>query len=92
MVTVTLGYGEDLEKQGKPYELFYMSKVMVQTLCKVAEEQGIPREEDIHLQAKEVKRYENNPPMAFLEQNFFRYQKKTYGKPQRKKAQGTVSS
>lgn len=82
MVTVTLGYGEDLEKQGKPYELFYMSKVMVQTLCKVAEEQGIPREEDIHLQAKEVKRYENNPPMAFLEQNFFRYQKKTYGKPQ----------
>lgn len=82
MVTVTLGYGEDLEKQGKPYELFYMSKVMVQTLRKVAEEQGIPREEDIHLQAKEVKRYENNPPMAFLEQNFFRYQKKTYGKPQ----------
>lgn len=82
MVTVTLGYGEDLEKQGKPYELFYMSKVMVQTLCKVAEEQGIPREEDIHLQEKEVKRYENNPPMAFLEQNFFRYQKKTYGKPQ----------
>ena len=43
MVTVTLGYGEDLEKQGKPYELFYMSKVMVQTLCKVAEEQGIHR-------------------------------------------------
>jgi ATP-dependent helicase/nuclease subunit B len=82
MVTVTLGYGEDLEKQGKPYELFYMSKVMVQTLCKVAEEQGIHREEDIRLQTKEVKRYENNPPMAFLEQNFFRYQKKTYGKLQ----------
>lgn len=82
MVSITLGYGENIEKEPKPYELFYMSKVMAQTICKLAKEQGIQREKDIWLQDKQVKRYEKNPPMAFLEQNFFRYQKKTYEQPQ----------
>ncbi len=82
MVSVTLGYGENLEKEPKPYELFYMSKVMVQNICKLAKERGIKKEEDIRLKEKQVKRYEKNPPMAFLEQNFFRYQKKTYEQPQ----------
>lgn len=82
IVSVTLGYGQNLEEEPKPYELFYMSKVMVQNICKLAKEQGVQREEDIRLKEKTVKRYEKNLPMAFLEQNFFRYQKKTYGKPQ----------
>lgn len=82
IVTATLGKGEEAESASKPYELFYMSKVMVQNLCNMAKEQGIPRKEDILFQDVRVKRYEKNPPMAFLEQNFFRYNKKVYEKTQ----------
>lgn len=82
IVSVTLGYGENLEKEAKPYELFYMSKIMVQKICKLAEEGGIQRDKDIRIREKMVKRYEKNPPMAFLEQNFFRYQKKIYTQAQ----------
>lgn len=81
-VTITLGRGSKLEGNQNPYELFAMSKTMYAAVKKIAGEQQIPIEKDIRFQDRIVKRYEHNPAMAFLEQNFFRYNKNSYDKEQ----------
>lgn len=81
-VTITLGGKSRLEEKKNPYELFAMSKTMYQSVKQIAEEQQIPIEKEIRFKDTTVKRYEHNPAMAFLEQNFFRYNKNTYKEPQ----------
>lgn len=78
IVSVTLGQEAVISKEIKPYELFHMSKTMIQSIERIAKDHGIKKKEDVRIQASLVKRYENNPPMAFLEQNLFRYKKNTY--------------
>ena len=82
IVSVTLGNEVSLLGENKPYELFHMSKTMIQSIEQLAKTQGIVRRKDVRIQTPIVKRYENNPPMAFLEQNFFRYKKAGYEKEQ----------
>lgn len=78
IVSVTLGQEVVLSGENKPYELFHMSKTMIHSLEKLAKENNIVRNQDIRIKAPVVKRYEQNPAMAFLEQNFFRYRKNVY--------------
>lgn len=83
-VTITIAQGEDPYKMGSPHELFYLSKQTVGSLCKIAREKKIVWNEYWIPEGKDTYkgRFANNPPMAFLEKNIFRYRKKRYAKPQ----------
>lgn len=83
-VTVTIAAGEDPYKTGSPHELFYLSKQTVASLVRIAKEKKISwKEYWIPVGKGEYRgRFADNPPMAFLEKNVFRYKRKTYPKPQ----------
>ena len=83
-VTVTIAAGEDPYKMGSPHELFYLSKQTVASLLRIAKEKKISWKEYWIPEGKGTYqgRFADNPPMAFLEKNVFRYRKKKYPKPQ----------
>lgn len=83
-VTVTIAAGEDPYKMGSPHELFYLSKQTVASLLRIAKEKKISWKEYWIPEGKGAYqgRFADNPPMAFLEKNVFRYRKKKYPKPQ----------
>ena len=83
-VTVTIAAGEDPYKMGSPHELFYLSKQTVASLLRIAKEKKISWKEYWIPEGKGSYqgRFADNPPMAFLEKNVFRYRKKKYPKPQ----------
>ncbi len=83
-VTVTIAAGEDPYKMGSPHELFYLSKQTVASLLRIAKEKKISWKEYRIPEEKEIYRgrFADNPPMAFLEKNIFRYKKKKYPKLQ----------
>lgn len=81
-VTITLDRKSKPDGRQNPYELFSMSKTMYSTVRNIAREQQIAIEKDIRFQERIVKRYEDNPAMAFLEQNFFRYNTNSYNQEQ----------
>lgn len=83
-VTVTIAAGEDPYKMGSPHELFYLSKQTVASLLRIAKEKKISWKEYRISEEKEIYRgrFADNPPMAFLEKNIFRYRKKKYPKLQ----------
>ena len=61
-------------------ELFYLSKKTVNDLCKLAEEAGVSRKEDVYLGAEPVARFAENKQMAHMEKHLFRYPLKAYHK------------
>lgn len=83
-VTVTIATGEDPYKMGSPHELFYLSKQTVASLLRIAKDKKISWKEYWIPEGKgEYQgRFKDNPPMAFLEKNVFRYRRKKYPKQQ----------
>ena len=79
-VTVTIGEGEDPFRLGSPHQLFYLSRQTVDKLCKLAEDSGIPVGETWIPGVKGVYqgRFRENPALAFLEKNLFRYGRKSF--------------
>lgn len=73
IVTVELDPREDAFTYRHPYQLFAISKQMVTSLVKIAEDYRVPIEEPVSLYEKPVARFRNNPMMGFLEEEIFRY-------------------
>ena len=62
--------------------MFALTRKTYLSLVKTAEKCEIPVRKPIYLSDKPVKRYAGNLPMAFLEQNLFRYQRKSFEEEQ----------
>lgn len=73
-VTVTMDVRENPYISGKPHQLFYMSRKMVQTLLKLTRD----IEDPIYISHSAESRFRNAPALLFLEQNLFRYRKAVY--------------
>lgn len=78
IITVTIDIREDYYSKFNEYQLFAMSKKMIQSLKKIANDNKVEIEEDIVINADNVKRYENNKELSHLEKNLFRYPIKKY--------------
>ncbi len=79
-VTVILDPSEDPYKPDGEQKLFHLSKKTVESLCKLQEQAGAMKEEDVFLPSAPVHRYQNNPCFDYLEQTIFRYGRKPYTK------------
>lgn len=77
-VTVLIDTAENPFQLDGEQKLFHLSKKTVISLCKLQEEAGAAREEDVYLPCAPVKRHEGNPFFDYLEQNLFRYGKKAW--------------
>lgn len=73
VVTVTIDAQENPYEMDGEHCLFHLSKKTIWKLCRIAEEAGIKKEEDIVLGREGSLRYRDNPPLSWLEQNLFRY-------------------
>ena len=73
-VTVTMDVREKLSGRGKPHELFYMSHRMIRSLAEFTKDMDDP----IWVKPGADSRFAERPAFAFLEQNLFRYHRKTY--------------
>lgn len=73
MITVEMDQREDPFVYRHPYQLFALSKQMVTSLVKIAREAGVETEEPVYLYAKPPYRFRENPALAFLESELFRY-------------------
>lgn len=73
IVTVEMDEREEPFVYRHPYQLFALSKQMVTSLVKIAQEAGVEIEEPVCLYDTPPKRFEHNAQMAFLEANLFRY-------------------
>ena len=78
MITVEMDEREDPFVCRHPYQMFAMSKQMTVSLVKTAREAGAEMEDPVYLYGKPVRRFRNNPGMAFLESELFRYSGKTF--------------
>ena len=77
-ITVIMNPSENPYQLDGEQKLFHLSKKTVQSLCKLAEQAGVPKEEDVLLPYAPVQRYKDNPCFDYLEQNLFRYGRKPY--------------
>ena len=82
MITVEMDGREDPFVFRHPYQMFALSKEMTASLVKTAREAGAEIEEAVYLYGKPVRRFRDNPGMAFLESELFRYSGKTFDRPQ----------
>ena len=82
MITVEMDEREDPFVCRHPYQMFAMSKQMTVSLMKTAQEAGAETEDPVYLYGKPVRRFRNNPGMAFLESELFRYSGKTFADEQ----------
>lgn len=82
IVTVTMDASENPFAYSNPYQLFGLGKKMVTTLVQIANESGVNVQKPIYLYEKQVYRFRENAPLAFLESNLFRYGKKAYEEEQ----------
>lgn len=80
-VTVTLGEGVSPFGKWQPYELFAMSRQMIQTVKDLAVQNHISMEEPVRVMAGVHSRFAKSPALMYLEQNLFRYGRKPYEKP-----------
>ena len=77
-VTVTIDKRENPYIYKHPYQMFALSKQMVTSLCQIAKENQIEVEEPLWCDDVPVYRFKDNPAMAFLEHNLFRYSREEY--------------
>ena len=80
IVSILLDNAENPFKQTGEQELFYLSKKTVIDLCKLAEEAGVDRKEDVYLKGAPIARFADNPKLAHLEKHLFRYPIRQYCK------------
>ena len=73
-VTVTMDVREKMSGRGKPHELFYMSHRMIRSLAEFTKDMDDP----IWVKPGADSRFAERPALEFLEQNLFRYHRKTY--------------
>lgn len=84
-VTVTIDQREDPYQLKHKYQLFTLSKQMVTGLVHIAAEENIEVEPPVQLYGNRGEvpvRFRENLPLAFLEQNLFRYTKRVYDNKQ----------
>ena len=84
-VTVTIDQREDPYQLKNKYQLFTLSKQMVTGLVHIAAEENIEVEPPVQLYGNRGEvpvRFRENLPLAFLEQNLFRYTKRVYDNKQ----------
>lgn len=77
-VTILIDEAEDPFRVGAEQKLFHLSQKTTVSLCKLAEQAGTGREEDVYLKGTPVIRHRDNPFFAYLEQNLFRYGRGAY--------------
>ena len=77
-VTVTMDERENAFAPGKPHQLFYMSKKMIQNLAELTNDLDDP----VYLKASELSRFAQTPALQFLEKHIFRYRKAVYQEEQ----------
>lgn len=78
LVTVTIDGSEDPFVYRHPYQMFALSKQMATGLARVAQEAHATIDSPITLYRRPVYRFRENAPLAFLEENLFRYSKRMY--------------
>ncbi len=77
-VAVIMDGSENAAQEDGEQKLFAFSKKMMRSLERLAREAGVARRPDIILAEKPVPRFRNNPSMAHLEQEIFRYRSRTF--------------
>lgn len=82
MVTVTMDKRENPFVLEDKFHLFAMSKQMVTSLVKIANEEKVEIKKSVELYQEPVYRFRNTPALAFLEQELFRAKGKVYEKKQ----------
>lgn len=82
IITVTIDGKEEPYVLTHPYQLFALSKQMVTSLVKIAQEEHVEIKDPVRLVAKPVKRFEKNPALGFLEEELFRYTQGSFLKAQ----------
>lgn len=78
IITITLDTRENPYIMDGEQKLFHLSKKTIYDLEKYAKQAGVERDKDILMQDKTVYRYVQNPAMAHLERELFRYPAKAY--------------
>ena len=76
---VTIDPAEDPFRRGNPHQLFQMSREMVCRMKELAQETHTEILPVRPVFAGENSRFSGNAPLAFLEQNLFRYRRAAYG-------------
>ncbi|WP_277236784.1 helicase-exonuclease AddAB subunit AddB [Merdimonas faecis] len=74
-VTVTMDEREDPFTYRHPYQLFALSKHMATGLTELARQAKTEILTPVYLYGQPVRRFLDNPSLAFLERNLFRYRK-----------------
>ncbi len=77
-VTVTMDEHENAFSQGKPYQLYYMSKKMIHTLANLTKQ----LEDPVYLKETENSRFANASALGFMEKHIFRYEKSVFEEEQ----------
>lgn len=77
IVTITMDPEENPYKESGISHLFHMSKHTICRLIDLAAEAGTRKEEDILLSSHPAYRFRHAPALAFIEQQLFRYHRKT---------------
>ncbi len=85
IVSLTIEAREDPFQMGGEQELFYLSKKTVRDLCRLAGTEGRQAEngrrlKDVYIKPDPLPRFRNNPELAHLEKNLFRYPIQPYRK------------
>ena len=78
IVTILLDGHEDPNETGKEQQLFYLSKKTMASITKLGNEARIEQIKSSSICEESVFRYKNNPMMAHLERQLFRYPIKQY--------------
>ena len=82
IMTITMDTREDAYLLDGEQKLFHLSKKTIHDLTRLAKEAGVKREEDVIIKEPVVYRYRNNPGLAHLEKELFRYPYQVYEKEQ----------
>ena len=82
IVTVTMDQREEPFRYEHPYQLFSLSKEMVTKLMKISEECKVEVNTPIYLYKQPIYRFKENKPLAFLENQIFRYSQAVYEQQQ----------
>lgn len=80
IISITIDIHENPFQMTGDQELFHLSKKTVKDLCRLAEEAGVERTDDIYLKEEPLYRFRENPQLAHLEKHLFRYPLKPYEK------------
>lgn len=82
VVTLCADGEHDITEETGEQHLFALSRKTYRRLVQIAESNGTAIRRPMYLTEKPVKRYEDNPAMAFLESNLFRYNRNVFDEEQ----------